>query len=281
VSRVARAALLVLVLVLAAPGCRSGERRVDVQVVTEDQAPLRLGVPLADEPVKIRRQYQPLTAYLARGLSRKVDLVLSSTYKSVGWLLEQGKIELAWFSGVAFSRVSRIHPAHALARAVRRGKTTYVGLIVVRASSPIASLKDLRGKRLAYVDPASGSGFWAANQILLDAGLSPGADLASAAFTYGHLESLKAVRDGRYDAAAVFEGALSVYRGAIDPGDFRELARSRPLANDVVACSLTLAPALKERVRRLLLDMASTPEGRRGLAEMSTYGSLDAFVAVQ
>jgi phosphonate transport system substrate-binding protein len=265
---------------LALAGCGRTERLV-IEVVTEDQAPLRLGVPLAEDPARVRAQYEPLTVYLAKRLGRSVDLVVSPTYKSVGWLLEQGKIELAWLSGVAFTRVSRAYPAVALARAVRRGTTTYQGVLVVPAGSPARTVADLRGKRLAYVDPASGSGFLAANQMLLDAGLSPGADLAECGFTYGHLESLKLLASGRYDAAAVFDRALEVYAGAIDTSKFRVLALSSPLANDVVACSPNLDATLRERIRKLLLEMKETPDGKKGLAEMSTYGSLDGYVEVK
>lgn len=275
--RRARAAALALVA-LAASGC-GGSARLTVEVETESEAPLRLGVPMADDPARLREAYRPLVDHLARGLGRPVELVVSPTYKSVGWLLAQGKADLAWFSGVAHARVSRTHAAVALARAVRRGRTTYVGELVVLADAKVERVEDLKGKRLAYVDPESGSGFFAANQILLDAGLTPGANLAETGFTYGHRKSLEQLAAGRYDAAAVFEGALEVYAPHFPPGKFRVLARSRELANDVVACSPEMDAKQQARVQRLLLDMAKTAAGREALNKLWTYGGLDGFVA--
>ena len=261
-------------------GCRSADR-VEVEVETEERAPLRLGVPMADDEAKLQAQYGPLLAHLSEGLGRKLELVTSHSYKSVGWLLEQSKIELAWFSGVAFLRVNRTHPAVPLARTIRFGRTTYLGWIVVKADSPIKTVRDLRGKRLAYVDPESGSGFVAPNQILLDAGLNPAADLAEASFTYGHLESLKGLADGRFDAAGVFEGAMSVYQDKLDPKLFRVLAESSPLPNDVVACSPQFDAGLQAKVKHLLLTMADSPQGKERLKAMYTYGALDGFTDVK
>lgn len=274
-----RAGLLVLLAFLLT-GCGPA-RRVTVEVETEAQAPLRLGVPQADEPVRVRAQFAPLIEHLSEALHRKVELVITPTYKSVGWLLEQGKIELAWYSGVAFARVTRTHPSIPLARGLRFGRATYLGWLVVRADSPIQGVADLKGKRLAYVDPEAGSGFVAVNQILLDAGVSPGADIAEATFTYSHQESLMGVASGKYDAAGVFENAPEIYKSVVKPSDFRLLAQSQPLPNDVVACSPELDPGLREAVKRALLTMADTPVGQRRLAAMYTYGALDGFIEVR
>ncbi len=119
------------------------------------------------------------------------------------------------------------------------------------------------------------------NQILLDAGISPGADLAEATFTYSHQESLKGVAEGRYDAAGVFENAPEIYKNVMDPKQFRLLAQSLPLPNDVVACSPNLDPALRESVKRILLTMADVPAGQKRLAAMYTYGALDGFIEVR
>lgn len=272
--------LMMVALALALAGCGS-TRRVTVEVVTEDRAPLRLGVPQADEPARVRAQFAPLLEHLSETLGRKVELSITPTYKSVGWLLEQGKIELAWYSGVAFARVSKTHPSIPLARGLRFGRATYLGWLVVRADSPIQGVADLKGKRLAYVDPEAGSGFVAVNQILLDAGLSPGADLAEATFTYSHQESLQGVASGKYDAAGVFENAPEIYKTVVNPSTFRLLAQSQPLPNDVVACSPDLDPKLRDAIKRALLTMADSPKGQRRLAAMYTYGALDGFIEVR
>lgn len=258
-------------------GCHH-DREVALEISTGTEAPLRLGVPQAEDRESLRREFAPLMEAIARGAGRPVELVDAPTYRSVGWLLEQGEIDLAWFSGVAFEEVSRLHPATALVRASRRDLTTYVGELVVPAGSPVLRVRDLKGRRLAYVDPESGSGFVAANQMLLDAGISPGADLARTGFTYSHRESLRAVLSGRFDAAAVFEGALELYTTDIPPGSFRVLARSDPLPNDVVACSPGFDPVLRGRIARALLEMSRTASGRSELARTMTYGGLDGFV---
>lgn len=268
--------VLVGLSTVLATGC-TRPARLAVELQTVDAATVRLGVPMAGDTRELLSQYAPLIQVLERGLGREVELVTAPSYRSVGWLLEQGKIDLAWFSGVAFERVSRTYPAQALARVVRRGRTSYVAELIVRSDPAIESVEDLRGRRLAYVDPESGSGYVAPNQILLDAGVSPGGDLAGTRFTYSHRMSLEGLVQGRFDAAAVFEGALDLHHPDLRTGSLRVLARSRPLPNDVVACSPRADKQFRDRVQGLLLGMAGTIEGRRGLRSMSTYGGLDGF----
>lgn len=259
-------------------GCvRSDRLRVDVEIAS--MAPLRLGVPHAGDPAGTREAWLPLAGHLGRGLARPVEFVLAPTQRAASALLSQGKVDLAWLPGVAFARLTRGFPAVALARAVRGGRTTHAGELVVLAASAVRRVEDLKGCRLAYVAPDSGSGFLAANQLLLDAGLTPGGDLAATIFTYGHLGSLKALAAGACDAAAVFEGATGVHAGSFPPGTFRSIGRSRELPNDVVACARDLEAGQQERLRALLFGLARTGPGRAALDRLRTHGGVDHFAS--
>ena len=49
---------------------------------------------------------------------------------------------------------------------LRQGSKTYRSQVVVRADSGITSIDQLRGKKFAFVDPASASGFLFPNALL-------------------------------------------------------------------------------------------------------------------
>ncbi|MCR9219777.1 MAG: PhnD/SsuA/transferrin family substrate-binding protein [Alphaproteobacteria bacterium] len=83
----------------------------------------------------------------------------------------------------------------------------YSSRIVARASEADRDLPAFRGRRLAYNDPSSQSGFWALRAALA-ARLGPATEaqgpfFAAALQTDGHRESLAAVREGRADLCAV------------------------------------------------------------------------------
>lgn len=79
----------------------------------------------------------------------------------------------------------------------------YTSAVTVREDDPARSLGDLRGRRLAINEPGSYSGFYALRRAL--AGVAePGVPYFSEVVETGaHLESLRAVRDGRADCAAI------------------------------------------------------------------------------
>jgi len=262
---------IMLPLALLLSGC-APVQRLAVEVTTDEHAPVRLGVLPSDSEANLRRKYQPVTAYLSAGLSRPVELVIATTYDSVGELLDQGKVELAWLSGVSFLREQRRHRLAPLAAVSRRGKTTYHGVIVARAGSGIHSLADLKGKRFAYVDRDSGSGFLAPNRMFAAAGLDPLHDLAQVRFTYSHGESIRCVRAGEVDAAAVHEGAA-------EPG-LEVIATSGPLEPDIVVAAGQAPPELRDRAARLFLEMTKTPEGKKTLEALHPFDPVDGFVAV-
>ncbi len=145
------------------------------------------------------------------------------------------------------------------------GAGSYTGTIIVRTDSPIRSVADLSGRRIAYVDPYSTSGFVFPAKLLADAHVH-----VTAEFAGSHAEALARVRAGRVDAAATYAGA-----GA-DDAEFRSIATTDAIPNEPVV----LRPGLSEdKARRLvaaLLKFAGTPEGHHILGQI---GGISGFRA--
>ena len=274
-----RARALAALIALGVLGCVPVER-VRVEAVTAERAPLHLGVLPTDDEATLAKRYAPVTAYLAQKLDRSVELVIASTYDGLGELVDQGKVDLAWFSGVSFLRSRGRHRLVPLARVTRRGKTTYQGAIVVAAASSIQRIEDLKGKRFAYVDRDSGSGFMAPNVMFAHAGIDPLKDLGEVAFSESHAASLRGLDQGRYDAVAVHEAAIEANRSVADPAHFRVLAVSEPLDSDVIAAAEALPAELREAAVKVLLAASSSPDGKAFLAKLAPFDPVDGFVAI-
>lgn len=86
------------------------------------------------------------------------------------------------------------------------GRAVYFGDVVVRRDSPFFRFDDLRGRRWAYNDRNSHSGWFS----MLDrvAPLPPREFFSQLIHTGSHLESLRQVESGRADAAAIDSNAL-------------------------------------------------------------------------
>jgi len=85
---------------------------------------------------------------------------------------------------------------------VVRGKNerTYRGQIIVRAGSGINSLKDLNGKKFAYTDPSSTSGFLLPHKLLKDKGIK----LGQVVFGKKHDNVVTMVYQKQVDAGATY-----------------------------------------------------------------------------
>jgi phosphate/phosphite/phosphonate ABC transporter binding protein len=268
--------LLALLATLALSGCVP-VRRLNVKAVTDQETPLRFGVLPTDDVAGLKQRFTPLAEYLGRGLGRAAVVVVSPEYESLGALVDQDKADLGWFSGVVYPRDSSKYHLAPIAQSVLGGDATYRGIIVVRADSPLRSVQELRGKRFAFVDRESGSGFVAPCRTLLRAGLSPLDDLGTVAFTTSHFVSAQGVIDGKYDAAALYEQAPQAFKDRLDPTKLRVLTRTEPVLKDIVACSARASVEFRNKLWSLLESLPKSPEGLAVLKVLERYNQIDGF----
>src|SRR5258708_17935699 len=107
---------------------------------------------------------------------------------------------------------------------LRQGSKTYRSQIVVRADSGINSIEQLRGKKFAFVDPASASGFLFPNALLAGMGLDYKTFFSDTIFAGGHDKVIIAVYNKQADGGASFGN--NVDNGP--PTDARTLVTSTP-----------------------------------------------------
>jgi phosphonate transport system substrate-binding protein len=95
------------------------------------------------------------------------------------------------------------------------GKTAYTARFYVRKDRGLQRLEDLRGKTVAFVDPASSSGYIYPMVLLMKQGLvrerDPKTFFKDALFAGTHDAALQAVLHGRVDAAASFDKAPELH----------------------------------------------------------------------
>ncbi len=132
------------------------------------------------------------------------------------------------------------------------------GEIIVTKASGIHSLADLSGKRIAYVDRYSTTGFMLAAKELKSAGVS-----VTPVFTGSHQAALAALRAGTVDAAATYEGAIH------DDPKLSVVAHTAFLPNEPVFFRKGLSPELRAKISRALERVASQPSGQAVLSSMA------------
>ena len=207
-----------------------------------------------------------------------VKAVVTADYAGVVEALRSRLVEMAFVHSVGYVYAAREAGCQILAKATRRGAATYTARIFVRRSSGIRSLPELRGKRIAFVDPTSTSGYIYPMVLLIKAGLVQNRDpktfFREAIFAGAHDAALLALLNGTVDAAAVFDEAPQ--RLLPDRSRATELlmvAESPPIPNDGVCVRQGLEAGLVGRLTQALLGL-NFPEHRAILLRLYNIDGL-------
>jgi phosphonate transport system substrate-binding protein len=248
-----------LLLVLASPAVLT----ITAQAADSPRATLRVMLIPADggTATGTLADFQPLFSAVSRSTGLKFDLRVGESYAAVIQAMESRLVDVAWLGPVAYVQAHDAGAAEMLGIAIRNGESVYYSGLFVRADSPLRSLRDLIGKRVAFGDINSGSSFTYPIDLLLRAGIDPARDLAEIHLVGSHSASLAALIEGHVDAAALsFESFTKAASGrVIDPSAYRVLGRSEPIPNPPLALSTALAPELKRRLREAFADVHRAP----------------------
>lgn len=123
---------------------------------------------------------------------------------------------------------------------------------MVLDGSPVQTLEDLRGKTVAFADPASSSGYFMPVYMLHKAGLKQDQDY-EAIFAGGHEGSFAALEQGQVDAActAIMLTELGEPMFPFADGEWRGVGESPSM--DVMG-SVLVRPSLDDETRDLLQE---------------------------
>jgi phosphate/phosphite/phosphonate ABC transporter binding protein len=217
---------------------------------------------------EMRAEFDPLAAYLSNAIGQKVVLYIARDYGDLRTQMEAGTVDIGSFSPFAYVDATQGGKIRIIAQSIIDGTTTYRGIIVARKDSGLKTVADLQGKRFAFVDPKSASGYVYPRAMLIEKGLDPKTYFAETIFAGDHNKVIAAVLDGRVDAGAIYEGALAVAkRNGVPTENLVTLASTDPIPHDAIAVSTALDAALVKKIQAALVDMDKSPAGRQIIAD--------------
>jgi phosphonate transport system substrate-binding protein len=195
-----------------------------------------------------------------------VRVTVASDYAAVIEALRNRTADLAFVHPGGYVLAHREARATIVARNLWHGKSSFTSRIYVRKDSNIASLEALRGRTIAFVDPASSSGYIYPMVLLVQRGLVKNRDprtfFRDVVFSGGHDASMRALLNGHVDAIASFDLAREQYLK--DPAERQRivvLAETPEIPEAGIAARDGLDPALVARVRSALLQIKAPAHG--------------------
>jgi phosphonate transport system substrate-binding protein len=151
--------------------------------------------------------------------------------------------------------------------------TTYNSQILVKSDSGITDLKGLQGKRFAFTDTISASGYvFPTLTVKQKTGQEPKTFFSQTIFAGGHDKAALAVYSGQVDGAATF---IDVRTNPGMPADILEktkvIDRAGPIPNDGVALRKGFPTDLGKQVTTALLDYAKTDAGKKSYKDLFSW----------
>jgi two-component system sensor histidine kinase TtrS len=233
-ARLTGIALIVICQLLAAIGSRAQEAASDVGA--RGDAVARIGVLAYRGNEAAMVEWQPLASYLSQSIEGWRFELVPVTLSSVQGEIEAGRIDFLITNPGHYIALAAEHDLSVIATRERWAEISHSHLsrfgtaIIVARDSPVASLNDLKGRKVAAVSPDAFGGFQIAWKQMHKQGVDAFRDLASLRFMgFPHDEVIAAVARHDVDAGIIRGGLLEILaaEGKIELDDFRVLNAQR------------------------------------------------------
>lgn len=223
-------------------------------------AGLHLVLTPSQKPTDLLASGEEFAQVLGKLVGVPVRVTVASDYAAVIEALRNRTADLAFVHPVGYVLASREARAVIVARNLWHGKSTFTARFYVRRDSGIASVEALRGKTIAFVDPASSSGYTYPMVLLIQKGLvtkgDPRTFFKDVVFSGAHDASMRALLNGHVDAIASFDMAREQYLK--DPAERERVvavAETPAIPEAGIAARDGLDPAMFAKVRAALLQI--------------------------
>jgi phosphonate transport system substrate-binding protein len=273
----AGAALLALMGIAATTV--SGIQATNANSISSQQAPrllaqktkeLTVVFPTRADSTDLQSKADAVAAFLSKDSGIPVKAVIGDDTSAVE-ALRANRADVAFLSSRPALKAEQLANARLYLAEVRdnySGRFTYNSIFVVRNNSPLKSsnnakttLEQLRGKKMAFTSPTSGSGFIFPVSELVKQGLVPNRDRLDGFFgqvSYGgnYSKALQAVVRGQAEVAAVSEYALfSPYITPEEKNQLRVLYRIPGVPAHGIAIDDDVDPRVREKLISSLLKL--------------------------
>ena len=255
--------------------CAEPARGAGETVPTLVDSAITIGFTPGEESSGLKERTDAVVRLLADRTGLRLKSYVGTSYSDLIDKMTERKVDFAFLSASSFVEAEARCGAKVLLKKVWEGPF-YYSVLLVPVKSKIRSLKELKRKRIAFVDEKSASGYLYPLAAFRQAGLSEKTDFASATFSGGHDRSVQLLKQGAVDAIAVFSNDRAGLQTAWTQHggkarDVRVLWSSAPIPNDPFVVRRDFyekSPKVAHEVMFGLIEMNEDP------AEMATMRKL-------
>jgi phosphonate transport system substrate-binding protein len=225
-------------------------------------------VPSVDVKV-IEDSSNHMKAFLEKNTPYKFEVAIPQSYVAVVESFGTKRADVAALNTFGYVLAHEKYGAEARLTVLRHGSSTYQAQFIAKAGSGINKIEDLQGKKIAYVDAASTSGYLLPLKVLKEKKIEP----KDSMFAMKHDNVVTMVYQGQVDAGATFYSAP--FEGKIQ--DARRLVLTQfpdveqkvkiigltdAIPNDPIVFRKDLPEDIKKNLTQAFMKFIATPEGK-------------------
>lgn len=221
----------------------------------QDPATLVFSYTPVEDPAVYENVFADFLAHLAKVTGKRVRWYPAESYAAQVEAMRSGRLHIAGVAaGPTPYAVNLAGFVPLVAMAAKDGSIGYTLRLITWKDSPIKSVADLKGKRVAHVSPSSNSGDTAPRALFSAMGIVPGKDY-EILYSGKHDNSIMGVVNKDYDAAPVASSVVDRMqaRGMFKADAIRVVYESAPFPRTAYGVAHNLNPDLRARIREAFL----------------------------
>lgn len=245
--------------------------------------PIVLSFTPSQDTQRVTASGSAITAALEKATSLKWKVSVPTSYAATIEGMCAGSVDVAFLAPLQMALALDRGCATPFLGALRNDETgkpstVYYSQILVRADSGINDVSGLKGKKFAFVDTLSASGYlFPLLKIKEKGGADPKTFFASngIVFAGGHDKAALAVYQGTVDGAATF---IDVRTQQGMPADIMQktkvIERAGPIPNDGAALRKGFPTDLAAQIQKAMTDYAATDDGKKTFKALYSWDGM-------
>jgi phosphonate transport system substrate-binding protein len=209
-----------------------------------------------EDPAVYENVFKPFTDYLSKCTAKRVVFYQVQSNAAEIEAMRSGRLHVGGFSTGPTNYA--VNLAGAVPFAVKGNASEWQGyqlVFLVKKDSPYKKLADLKGKKVAHVQPSSNSGNLAPRVLFPKEGLVPDQDY-KVLYSGKHDQTVMGVLSGDFDGGPVASDVFKrmIERGQVKADDFRIIYRSQTFPTSSFAYAHDLEPGLRDKMLKCFYD---------------------------
>lgn len=249
-----------------------------------------IGIVPSSTPEELRNDFEPLRIHLQQEMNTTIETFVPTDYADLIEAMKEGKVDIGLFG--PFSYIIADNQQELEPLVVRERKdlgVTYNSLLISRHGSKIESIEDMEGKRMAFVNPASTSGYIIPFSLFMSRKIDIDSYFSEFSFIGSHDLVIEAVLRGDVDIGAVSKSILinMINDGELEKEELCIIWESEPIPGSPFVARKNIKIKHKRKFTQTMLhlhekapDLLSSSINRYVAIEEGMYNSIRNIVAI-